>query len=66
MEKKHQDYFDFIKSMLNDKTNLPTDTKMTMIKQQTKSLIIQELNDYDNNVTNQHNEYIEKLNAKLL
>lgn len=66
MEKKYQDYFDFIESMLNDKSNLPTDTKMTMIKQQTKSLIIQELNDYANNMTNQHNKYIEKINTKLL
>lgn len=65
MEKKYQDYFDFIESMLNGKANLPTDTKMTMIKKQTKSLIIQELNDYANNMTNQHNEYIEKINIKL-
>lgn len=66
MEKKYQDYFDFIESMLNDKSNLPTDIKMEMIRQQTKSLIIQELNNYANNMTNQHNEYIEKINIKLL
>ena len=66
MEKKYQDYFDFIESLLNDKTNLPTDTKMTMIKQQTKSLIIKELNDYANDMTDQHNKYVEKLNTKLL
>ena len=66
MEKKYQDYFDFIESMLNDKSKLPVDTKMKMIKQQTKSLIIQELNDYANNMTNQHNKYIEKINTKLL
>lgn len=66
MEKKYQDYFDFIESMLNNKSNLPTDVKMKMIKQQTKSLITQELNDYANNVTKHHNEYIERLNTKLL
>ena len=66
MEKKYQDYFDFIESLLNDKSNLPTNVKMKMIKQQTKSLIIQELNDYANNMTNQHSKYIEKINTKLL
>ena len=66
MEKKYQDYFDFIESMLNDKSKLPVDTKMKMIKQQTKSLIIKELNDYANDMTNQHNKYIEKINTKLL
>lgn len=66
MEKKYQDYFNFIESMLNDKSNLPVDTKMKMIKQQTKSLIIKELNDYANDMTNQHNKYIEKINTKLL
>ena len=39
---------------------------MKMIKQQTKALIQQELNDYANDMTNQHNKYIEKLNTKLL
>ena len=66
MEKKYQDYFDFIEPMLNDKSNLSTNTKMKMIKQQTKSLIISELNDYANDVVKHHNEYIEKLNTKLL
>lgn len=66
MEKKYQDYFNFIESMLNDKSKLPVDTKMKMIKQQTKSLIIKELNDYANDMTNQHNKYIEKINTKLL
>lgn len=32
MEKKYQDYFDFIEPMLNEKSNLPTNTKMKMIK----------------------------------
>lgn len=66
MEKKYEDYFDFIESLLNDKSNLPVDTKMKMIKQQTKSLIIKELNDYANDMTDQHNKYVEKLNTKLL
>ena len=66
MEKKYQDYFDFIESLLNDKSNLPVDTKMKMIKQQTKSLIIKELNDYANDMTDHHNEYVEQLNTKLL
>lgn len=66
MEKKYQDYFDFIEPLLNDKSNLPVDTKMKMIKQQTKSLIIKELNDYANDMTDHHNEYVEQLNAKLL
>lgn len=65
MEKKYKDYFDFIESMLSDKSNLPTDTKMKMIKQQTKSLVTQELNDYANNVTKHHNEYIERVNKKI-
>ena len=65
MEKKYQDYFDFIEPMLNDKSNLPTNTKMKMIKQQTKSLIISELNDYANDVTKHYNEYIKRINDKL-
>lgn len=66
MEKKYEDYFDFIESMLNDKSNLPVDTKMEMIKQQTKSLIIKELNDYANDMTDHHNKYVKQLNTKLL
>lgn len=65
MEKKYEDYFNFIESMLNDKSNLPVDTKMKMIKQQTKSLIIKELNDYANDMTDHYNEYVEQLNTKL-
>ena len=66
MEQKYQDYFNFIRSLLDAQSDLPTETKMKMIKQQTKALIQQELNDYANDMTNQHNKYIEKLNTKLL
>lgn len=66
MEQKYQDYFNFIRALLDAQSDLPTETKMKMIKQQTKALIQQELNDYANDMTNQHNKYIEKLNTKLL
>ena len=65
MEKKYQDYFDFIESMLNDKSKLPTDIKMKMIRQQTKSLITQEFNNYANDVTKHYNEYIKRINDRL-
>lgn len=52
--------------MLNDKSNLPVGIKMKMIKQQTKSLIIKELNDYANDMTDHYNECVEQLNTKLL
>lgn len=66
MEQKYQDYFDFVQTLLDAQSDLPTETKMKMIRQQTKALIIKELNDYANDMTNQHNKYIEKLNTKLL
>lgn len=66
MEQKYQDYFNFIRALLDAQSDLPTETKMKMIKQQTKALIQKELNDYANDMTNQHNKYIEKLNTKLL
>lgn len=66
MEQKYQDYFDFIQTLLDAQSELPTETKMKMIRQQTKALIISELNDYANEMTDQHNKYIEKLNTKML
>lgn len=66
MEQKYQDYFGFIKTLLDVQSDLPTETKMKMIKQQTKALIIKELNDYANDMTDRHNQYIEKLSTKML
>ncbi len=71
MEKKYKDYFDFIKTMLtigdNEEESVPSmDVKMKMIKEQTRMLLERELNDYANEMTEQHNKYVEKLRDKLL
>ena len=70
MEKKYEDYFNFIKTMLilnsgEDESTLSLDVKMKMIKEQTRALLDRELTDYANEMTEQHNKYVEKLRAKL-
>ena len=70
MEKKYKDYFAFIKTMLilnsnEEESNLSLDVKMKMIKEQTRALLDRELNDYANEMTEQHNKYVEKLRNKL-
>lgn len=71
MEKKYEDYFNFIETMLilnsgEDESTLSLDVKMKMIKEQTRVLLDHELNDYANEMTEQHNKYVEKLRTKLL
>lgn len=72
MEKKYKDYFDFIKTMLtldsdgNEESIVTLDVKMKMIKEQTKMLLERELTDYANEMTEQHNKYVEKLRTKML
>lgn len=71
MEKKYKDYFDFIKTMLtigaNEEESVPSmDVKMKMIKEQTRMLLERELTDYANEMTEQHNKYVEKLRTKML
>ncbi len=71
MEKKYEDYFNFIKTMLilnsgEDESTLSLDVKMKMIKEQTRALLDRELTDYANEMTEQHNKYVEKLRTKLL
>ena len=71
MEKKYKDYFAFIKTMLilnsnEEESTLSLDVKMKMIREQTRTLIERELNDYANEMTEQHNKYVEKLRAKIL
>lgn len=71
MEKKYKDYFDFIRTMLifksdDGESTMSLDIKMKMIKEQTRVLLEQELNDYANEMTEQHNKYVEKLRTKLL
>ena len=70
MEKKYEDYFNFIKTMLilnsgEDESTLSLDVKMKMIKEQTRVLLDRELTDYANGMTEQHNKYVEKLRTKL-
>jgi ribosome-associated toxin RatA of RatAB toxin-antitoxin module len=70
MEKKYEEYFNFIKTMLilnssEDESTLSLDVKMKMIKEQTRVLLDRELTDYANEMTEQHNKYVEKLRAKL-
>lgn len=70
MEKKYEDYFNFIKTMLilnsgEDESTLSLDVKMKMIKEQTRALLDRELTDYTNEMTEQHNKYVEKLRDKL-
>lgn len=71
MEKKYEDYFNFIKTMLilnsgEDESTLSLDVKMKMIKEQTRALLDRELTDYANEMTEQHNKYVEKLRTKML
>lgn len=71
MEKKYKDYFAFIKTMLilnsnEEESTLSLDVKMKMIREQTRTLIERELNDYANEMTEQHNKYVEKLRTKML
>ena len=71
MEKKYDDYFNFIKTMLilnsnEEESTLSLDVKMKMIKEQTRMLLDRELTDYANEMTEQHNKYVEKLRTKLL
>ena len=71
MEKKYEDYFNFIRTMLilnsdDEESTLSLDVKMKMIKEQTRMLLERELTDYANEMTEQHNKYVEKLRAKLL
>lgn len=71
MEKKYKDYFDFIKTMLiinsnEEESTLSLDVKMKMIREQTRVLVERELTDYANEMTEQHNKYVEKLRDKLL
>lgn len=71
MEKKYEDYFNFIKTMLTlnsgeDESTLSLDVKMEMIREQTRMLLDRELNDYANEMTEQHNKYVEKLRTKIL
>ena len=71
MEKKYEDYFNFIKTMLilnsgEDESTLSLDVKMKIIKEQTRALLDRELTDYANEMTEQHNKYVEKLRTKLL
>lgn len=70
MEKKYEDYFNFIKTMLilnsnEEESTLSLDVKMKMIKEQTRVLLDRELTDYANEMTEQHNKYVEKLRDKL-
>lgn len=70
MKKKYEDYFNFIKTMLilnsgEDESTLSLDVKMKMIKEQTRMLLERELTDYANEMTEQHNKYVENLRAKL-
>ena len=70
MEKKYDDYFNFIKTMLilnsnEEESTLSLDVKMKMIKEQTRMLLDRELTDYANEMTEQHNKYVEKLRTKL-
>ena len=70
MEKKYEDYLNFIKTMLilnsgEDESTLSLDVKMKMIKEQTRMLLDRELTDYANEMTEQHNKYVEKLRNKL-
>ena len=71
MEKKYDDYFAFIKTMLilnsnEEESTLSLDVKMKMIREQTRTLIERELTDYANEMTEQHNKYVEKLRTRLL
>ena len=71
MEKKYKDYFDFIKTMLilnsnEEESTLSLDVKMKMIREQTRVLVERELTDYANEMTEQHNKYVEKLRTKIL
>lgn len=71
MEKKYKDYFDFIKTMLtldsnDEESTIPLDVKMKMVREQTRMLVERELTDYANEMTEQHNKYIEKLRTKIL
>lgn len=71
MEKKYKDYFDFIKTMLilnsnEEESTLSLDVKMKMIREQTRVLVERELTDYANEMTEQHNKYVEKMRTKIL
>lgn len=71
MEKKYKDYFDFIKTMLilnsnEEESTLSLDVKMKMIREQTRVLVERELTDYANEMTEQHNKYVEKLRTRIL
>lgn len=71
MEKKYKDYFDFIKTMLilnsnEEEFTLSLDVKMKMIREQTRVLVERELTDYANEMTEQHNKYVEKMRTKIL
>lgn len=72
MKKKYNDYFDFIKTMLtldydgDEESTISLDVKMKMIREQTRMLIERELTDYANEMTEQHNKYVEKLRTKIL
>lgn len=48
-----------------DESTLSLDVKMKMIKEQTRVLLDRELTDYANEMTEQHNKYVEKLRNKL-
>ena len=48
-----------------DESTLSLDVKMKMIKEQTRALLDRELTDYANEMTEQHNKYVEKLRNKL-
>lgn len=71
MEKKYKDYFDFIKTMLiinsnEEESTLSLDVKMKMIREQTRMLVERELTNYANEMTEQHNKYVEKLRTRIL